>query len=149
MTKDQKAAFVREYQENVTRLFDPQTQILTERFQHDNYGLNSSENINNSEESKVHQYHTPETQKILKALNEVPLVKQSDTMNYMQQSKYGQTGVTQGFRINSDISMTAQTAQPSLIAHFDTPNKQSFSLTEDNLKDFKISKMQPVPTIRP
>ena len=54
MTKDQKAAFVREYQENVTRLFDPQTQILTERYQHDNYGLNTGEDIDNSEESKVH-----------------------------------------------------------------------------------------------
>ena len=54
MTRDQKAAFVREYQENVTRLFDPQTQILTERFQQDNYGLNCNTNADSNEESKVH-----------------------------------------------------------------------------------------------
>lgn len=48
--------------------------------------------------------------KILQALNEVPLVKQSDTLNYLLQSSYGKSGVLQGIRINCEISMTPQTA---------------------------------------
>ena len=70
--------------------------------------------------------------KILKAINEVPLVRQSDTLGYLQTGRYGQSGVTQGFRINSEISMTPQTAQPSLIAHFDATEKESFRLTDEH-----------------
>ena len=40
LTKDFKASFVRQYQENVTQLFDPQTQILTQQYVNENYGLN-------------------------------------------------------------------------------------------------------------
>ena len=58
------------------------------------------------EESKSHEFITPETKKILKALNEVPLVRHADTLNYLSAGRYGQAGVTQGFRINSEISMT-------------------------------------------
>ena len=53
---------------------------------------------------------TPETQKILKALNEVPLIKESDTLGYLQTYPFGRTGITQGYRINSEISLTPQTA---------------------------------------
>ena len=59
------------------------------------------------------------------------------------------TGITQGFTINNEISMTPQAASPSLIAHFDPVEKESFFLTEDHAKEFKIAKPSPQPIIRP
>ena len=80
---------------------------MQERYQVDNFGLN----VTTDEESKDnHQSMTPETQKILKALNEVPLIKESDTLGYLQTYPFGRTGITQGYRINSEISLTPQTA---------------------------------------
>jgi hypothetical protein len=79
----------------------------------------------------------------------VPLVKQGDTLNNLLTQKFAYSGVTQGFRVNSEISMTPQSAQPSLIAHFDTNEMESFRLAEENLKEFKVPKAGAVPGIRP
>ena len=73
------------------------------------------------------------------SLNEVPLTAHSDTLNYLQASRYGSSGVTQGFHINSEITLAAQNAQPSLISHFDANNmKESFRLTEEHSREWKI-----------
>ena len=82
---------------------------MQERYQVDNFGLNVTTDEENKE-SKDSQSMTPETQKILKALNEVPLIKESDTLGYLQTYPFGRTGITQGYRINSEISLTPQTA---------------------------------------
>ena len=79
----------------------------------------------------------------------VPLVEQSDTLNNIYTQKFAYSGVTQGFRLNGEISMTPQVAQPSLIAHFDTYEKESFRLTEESLKEFKVPKAGAVTGIRP
>ena len=79
----------------------------------------------------------------------MPLVSEADTLNYLWNTRYAQSGVTQGVRINSEISVTPQTAQPSLLAHFDATEMQSFRLTEDHQREFKTSKQGPVPNIRP
>lgn len=84
-------------------------------------------------------------QKILKALNDVPLVRQADTLNYLTNTmKFGMSGVTSGIHINSEIQLTAQSAQPSLVSHFESGEKQSFLLTEDHQREFKYTKMAPV-----
>jgi len=151
-TQEQKAELVRAYQDNVTRLFDPYIQIHEDRYQAENYGLNHCASTANQEESKVDPVAlmTPETHRVLKALNNVPLIKQTDTLNYLQGSRYGQSGVTEGVRINSEICLTPQTAQPSLIAHFDqSAESESFFLTEDHQREFKAGKGHVVPNVRP
>ena len=40
------------------------------------------------------EFITPETKKILKALNIVPLVKQGDTLNNLLTQKFAYSGVT-------------------------------------------------------
>ena len=45
--------------------------------------------------------------------------------------------------------MTPQTAQPSLIAHFDATEKESFRLSEEHQREFKISRMKPMQNVRP
>ena len=97
---------MREYQENVTRLFDPQTQVLATRYHQDNYGLNDSSLDVDPENRDAHDFMTPETRRILKALNEVPMIKQADSLNYQMSSKHGQSGISNGIRINSQISLT-------------------------------------------
>ena len=52
-------------------------------------------------------------------------------------------------RINSEIVLTPQTAQPSLLAHFDGAEKESFTLTEDHQKEFREKKPSAVANIRP
>ena len=56
---------------------------MAEKYSQDNYGLNVSPSDKSVEESKAHDFITPETRKILKALNDVPLLRQSDTLNYL------------------------------------------------------------------
>jgi len=63
---------VRDYQDNVTMRFDPQVEVAVERYQSENFGLNSVEEsmgYTACNESDPASFITPETQKILKALN--------------------------------------------------------------------------------
>ena len=91
LTKDKKALYVRDFQDNVTILFDPQTVIPESSYQTENYGLNrDSSDCNRGKDASDPTYFiTPETQHILKALNQVPMISHTDTLDYIIKARNG------------------------------------------------------------
>jgi hypothetical protein len=49
---------------------------------------------------------TPETEEVLKALNIIPNVPETKTLNYRQVSKQDTSGISSALRVGSDILMT-------------------------------------------
>ena len=110
LTKDEKAQIVRQYQDNVTMRFDPQVEIAVESYQSNNFGLNDEDEARRQiprNDTDPASFITPETQKILKALNQVPMIQHTDTLEKLSKLKNRISGVTQGFRVNSEIVLTA------------------------------------------